>query len=1340
MDANIGNFLHSEEHLRNTLHCDDKEKLRRKLAQLQREYLKTAQRLKRAERLDAARRHVKSRISLQKHQDQRDPEVIINPSSFIFNTNNAAPGSPHCQGAVGSNTSRRQQVIRFSLPGDPTSTKTPDPSNDVTGTHRPSPALRLRSRRSRLRWEKRSADALKCSDNGQQQQEQTENTRTGDEEETIKDEDVVNESEELFSGPESESPSLLLTHWSTQERTEMGDKAGKGNQGSQEERENKTDLEVDGKCGRPDLTEVEGQNVRQNNSMNNKIGEDSPKQSEEREIVACEEESHENTEQNGAHMTGIEKHKDFEEIKEEKNQITADEKAVSLLDSCTLVEGLLFPVEYYVRTTRRMTLSQSQPDVQAVILSQLSAGQHRSSRGRRTKREIQHSDQQTQTASSSSTTPSTPVEPLKPCNVNTSQSSSDISSSAISEAPVSLPVSSVHPPRGRRKGRGRGRPQRPQLLKQGWNETSEGLQPPRSPLLSVQLMHQANETNTKLVLSPTQSCPAQPSPSVSGAPTSFTAEHQEKVYPIFLKSSTSRPQQMNTGTSNWQSPLLPSFTSLSQTSQLSLPSLIRRLKSLDIQQDFHLPDDQFASLKLHKLCQVAVESGLKHFSTPSHNTRRRTNWLYSPVGPCSLPLSFTPMIRDSLCPNEREQTSPQQTEHIPTGNLTGKWINEELYNPSIPEKNVELNTDTLKTSTEAVSVVQKFTGCCVVEEPETVTQNCTVLSSADRSVNCVEPHAHHSMVDRTVCKENDVQHLNDPKVEQSASEKQTSLEDTRFLDGCVTEKLSFDFSESKAAEEAPISCSDSPLCIDAAAKPPVNNLNLQYSSENFKEPTKTHFSKDQAIQNKASQFLFKSPLDSVGSPFTAPYLPSSTPASRPVLPSLGITPNAARVTSSPSAPSLCLPPPPSPSTQALSPPDLSPGPSITSLPPILSPHIQDLSAPPASRDQGNRAEPVACPTPSRIQLQSSAGEVGMTTKETAEKLLLRCTHTLEAPAGGSLVDVCCVSEPSGSVCVAAAGKWAVCLWRQTSEFDWSFKHTWTFSEPVISLFPIPDSTGLMFVSLGQLEIKQLRLLSCCSLRQTLICEGIIQAVAGLYGSRVVTSFNSAAGSTLQVIMLSESSSLLSSQPLVSPGVCVSALAPVEGLSDALIGTDEEGHLFIWNLKSGQLLSRVLLEDSLSNTACLKGYSYCGVLLVLLQHQFLSSLDQEEKKAREKNPMLSEKLKPALFSLVGINPLSGKSVLATQLCPPEGWTGRLCEVDVNPSGVVGLSQSGCVCVWELGEGGTSQMMEAPEDESWQLARWGQGDTLVIGHQNGDVSLHSYGVRPTKKDAKLTLKED
>ncbi|NWS75040.1 PALB2 protein, partial [Crotophaga sulcirostris] len=59
-------------------------------------------------------------------------------------------------------------------------------------------------------------------------------------------------------------------------------------------------------------------------------------------------------------------------------EVTGPESA---LDSCTVVEGLLFPVEYYVRTTRRMSNCQRKVDLDAVILSQLG----RSKKGQRNK-------------------------------------------------------------------------------------------------------------------------------------------------------------------------------------------------------------------------------------------------------------------------------------------------------------------------------------------------------------------------------------------------------------------------------------------------------------------------------------------------------------------------------------------------------------------------------------------------------------------------------------------------------------------------------------------------------------------------------------------------------------------------------------------------------------------------------------------------------------------------------------------------------------------------------------------------------------------------------------------
>lgn len=57
------------------------------------------------------------------------------------------------------------------------------------------------------------------------------------------------------------------------------------------------------------------------------------------------------------------------------------EEERSPLDSCTLVEGLLFPLEYYVRTTRRMTSCQRKVDLEAVIHSHLGTGR-KGTRGR----------------------------------------------------------------------------------------------------------------------------------------------------------------------------------------------------------------------------------------------------------------------------------------------------------------------------------------------------------------------------------------------------------------------------------------------------------------------------------------------------------------------------------------------------------------------------------------------------------------------------------------------------------------------------------------------------------------------------------------------------------------------------------------------------------------------------------------------------------------------------------------------------------------------------------------------------------------------------------------------
>ncbi|XP_071765483.2 uncharacterized protein palb2 [Centroberyx gerrardi] len=1278
MENKLGDILPCDDKLRTTLHCDDKEKLRRKLALLQREYLRTVQRLKRAERLDAVQEHVRSRMTEQNLQDQRGPAVTsspcpspCSPSPALDPLTRTTPGlsqvQEHTGGPVDSDNSRRSQVIRFLLPSDAAYPSTPEPGLDPAGGHRPSPALRLRSRSSRLRWEKkwRSAEAGRSTDNseeGQELSERVEGGRRGGEVEREKTEEteVVEESEELLSGSESESPSLLLTHWNTRGHTGAGEMEGKERQG-QEQRERETESREEGNkesespsllltCWSPAIhTEGGGQDGTQNGGGE----EDENTRDGQRCGRLCEENSDKDIEQNAGEKMEKEKSTDRTmEIREEKNQGPEkvggeqDGEGAGLLASCTLVEGLLFPAEYYVRTTRRMTFSHSQPDMQAVILSQFTGGRQRRGRGRgRGQGWNRHSDQHARTDLSSLTTAPTSLGSHRPSHIQP-DASPELTSNSLSSSEMSDQISAnqtnvgactARPMRGRRKKRGRGRGKalssRCSLSLDtshpGPGQASGNHQPTSTIVSSSQSLPGADGPEHCLISEelppvpdnpqlPSTHTPATQPPSGADRPEPSPASAcLENVYPIFWKSSsqTKKPPQMNT--TSWQSLLLPSSPS-PQTPRLPLSSLhpgplVNNLANFDFQQDFHLPDDQFASLKLHKLRQVAAATAVEHFTSPSYNTR-----------------SSSRHINARHSGSSGDQETSEDTSECYTNNCSAIQTCKDTDAP----------------------------GKCPTKQPN-------VECPAKDTYKCLT---------------------------ESLSEPSTTLPTDRLV-------------------ENPAKC------------PPRPDVR--------------------------TQLLLSPALSSPPCPFLTPHLLSSALPSSVPLPSLGLTPHPATaslpLTSSPSAPPLTLPPPHSPSTQALSPPALSPCPSLPSSPPPVSPssQIQASSDPPATANQCQRDVPGACPPVHSIQSQSTGGQAGRSitneggneqaerTEEMAEERIMRCTHTLKAPAGGCLVDACCLPGPSGGLCVAAAGKWAVCVWDQTSTSDWSLIHTWTFNEPVISVFPVPDAVGLMCVTLGQLEIREVRMLSCSSLLQVLLCEGVVQAVVGVAKSRVVSSAHSATGSTLQLFTLSEDSSAPVSQPLASPGVCVEALAAVDGLSDALIGSAEVGGLFVWNLRTGQLLQRITLGDGLSHTTCLRGYSYCGVLFVLLQHQLLSSLEEEEKEAKKKADQMfateekeEERKKTALFSLVATNPLSGKSVLATRLYPPKAWSGRLCEADVHGSSVVGLSQSGSVLVWELGGRGGSRVVWAPETEGWQLARWAGRDTLVTGHHNGDLTLYCY----------------
>ncbi|KAL1004985.1 hypothetical protein UPYG_G00053010, partial [Umbra pygmaea] len=297
--------------------------------------------------------------------------------------------------------------------------------------------------------------------------------------------------------------------------------------------------------------------------------------------------------------------------------------SVGVLDSCTMVEGLPFPVEYYVRTTRRMASSQSHRDLQAVILSQLSRGPHRRSRSL-TPSAHKHSTSRTHTVRHAHS--GTPED-----HSHDTQSPSQLTSdSQTNRAPVKGPLVNrrltselgtnqsvcVRPVRGRR-GRGK--------------------RPSRS--LSMELPCPAPGLDHSLTsLTPaSQRCPG--AGRLEGMPLSGGVE--EQLYPIFRRSCVMpiyRPEPTN-------------------GPAVHPGSLSGGGSTLDVQ-DFHLPDDEFGQLKLQKLrgSSSSVVTATLPFPQPErfspYNMRRRRG--NGSLGSTAL-TSRTDLLPLPLCPSVTER-------------------------------------------------------------------------------------------------------------------------------------------------------------------------------------------------------------------------------------------------------------------------------------------------------------------------------------------------------------------------------------------------------------------------------------------------------------------------------------------------------------------------------------------------------------------------------------------------------------------------------------------------------------------------------------------------------------
>ncbi|XP_009581242.1 PREDICTED: partner and localizer of BRCA2, partial [Fulmarus glacialis] len=222
---------------------------------------------------------------------------------------------------------------------------------------------------------------------------------------------------------------------------------------------------------------------------------------------------------------------------------------------------------------------------------------------------------------------------------------------------------------------------------------------------------------------------------------------------------------------------------------------------------------------------------------------------------------------------------------------------------------------------------------------------------------------------------------------------------------------------------------------------------------------------------------------------------------------------------------------------------------------------------------------------------------------------LQLVSKLKDSSNSCAVDVSTVWwEEAGSreLCVVTACESSVSLWKPLASDRWGKVYTWQLGEiPVIQIVPLPDTRNLVCIALGDLEIGEIRLLLYSSendsFKQSLVKTGNIKAVLGLKDRRLVSSSRTMQEQQVEIVSLSETGRSKDGQTLMPPEETVLAFAEVEGMRDALVGTTAVNSIVVWNLKTGQLLKKMHVGYSYPASICHRAYSDSGLLFVVLSH-------------------------------------------------------------------------------------------------------------------------------------------
>ncbi|XP_067859853.1 partner and localizer of BRCA2 [Heptranchias perlo] len=340
---------------------------------------------------------------------------------------------------------------------------------------------------------------------------------------------------------------------------------------------------------------------------------------------------------------------------------------------------------------------------------------------------------------------------------------------------------------------------------------------------------------------------------------------------------------------------------------------------------------------------------------------------------------------------------------------------------------------------------------------------------------------------------------------------------------------------------------------------------------------------------------------------------------------------------------------------------------------------------------------------------------------------LQLISKIQTPSTSCVIDLCTVFwvvKEARTLCITCACETAVFLWAPQQLNQWTNIHTWAFDKvPIIELIPIPDAVNILCVAFGSLEIREVKVLHSTErgfMEHTLLQTGDINAVRGLPGRRLICSCGILQRQRIELSTLSKEGRSERCMQLVPPNEMVLAFSEVEGEAEALIGSTIMSNIVIWNLKTGHLLKRIHLSERYPGTVCQKAYSESGILFVLLSHRYVGPSEG------------SIGGRVCVLRMVGVNPMSGKSVPVMLYKLPLGWNGRYLDGGVKGQSIAAVVTPGTLVLWNLLSGHISTMLQHDPNMHWSLFHWAEADSCLLARKN-DGTVYVYkcvGARTTE----------